>query len=200
MAQYVGHPGESVLLLTHLGAPLLGVLYSSVTVKFRRAGESSFTFKTLAAPDWTEIGDGFYALKWSAADLSKQGAFLFVYSGGSFDGPQHATFDVDPAPLPFLVPPNVCVVSGSISDLGGKPSQGNTITAHAPFFPVASGSSIISSDVVATVPDFLGNFQLALIQGKTVIVELDRTGARYQIDVPMAPTANFLDLIPPMPN
>jgi hypothetical protein len=74
-----------VLLLNASEFPVSGVLFSSVTVRYRKNGATSFTTKALLAGEWTEIGDGLYRLTFSGGELDTSGNFRFLVTGGSFE-------------------------------------------------------------------------------------------------------------------
>lgn len=197
MSAFQNLPWETTVYLTESGTPVTGVLYSAITVKYKKYAQTSFTTRTLVSADWTELGNGYYLLVWESAFLNILGPFVFTLTGGSFNNQVFLEFDVDPQPASFFAPANTCLVSGNIVDIGGRPSQHNRISFRAPEFPVAIGGSIIDANKVFTEPDGLGNFSVALIQGQNVVVEIDRTGIYAQITIPMASSANLTDLLPP---
>jgi hypothetical protein len=119
-----------------------------------------------------------------------------VITGAGLFNQVFGEFDVDPQPVSFLTPPDLCVVTGNITDIGGKPGIHRTVSFRPPEFPVIVGTTVVDADKVYTNPDYMGNFSVALIQGQTVLVEIDRTGIYTQITIPMAPTANLTDLLP----
>jgi hypothetical protein len=200
MSKYIGLPSKSVVYLTMGGTPVPLVPYTGIVVKFCRSGDTGFTVKTLSAADWVEIGNGYYFLNWAPAQMSELGAFLYTVTGVAFNNLVSGSFEVDPVPLPLLIPPDTCIVTGSIVDIGGNPGKGQNIIFRPIDYPMSEGNSLVAADPVQTVPDILGNFQVALIQGKTILVQIDRTGINFQIVVPAAPSATLLSLLPPIPN
>ena len=63
-------------------------------------------------------------------------------------------------------------------------------------FPFVSGNAIITADAVKTIPDVNGDFQVNLVQGSVVIVEIERTGIKAQITIPSEPTVELTSLLP----
>lgn len=199
MSVYQGRPWETNAYLELIGIPAASVAYTQVTCKYRKFGESSLTTRVLTSSDWVNLGSGFYVLKWPASILNVLGTFFFTLTGSSFDNFVYDEFDVDPAPISLSTPADVCLVSGNLSDLSANPVHNAVISARLVSYPASGGSSVITSDSIRTVPDYFGNFTLPMIQGKTAIIEIERTSVKYQITVPYASSANFLDLVPPLP-
>jgi hypothetical protein len=188
---------ESVVYLSLAGAPVTGVLFSDVTAKVKKAGAVVLSTKTLVTGDWVELGFGLYMIKWSAADMDTLGPFFFRLSGVLFDT-QSKSFDVDPASFASFVPADVCVIMGNIRDLGGNPAMMSDIIIRGSDFPAQSGISLVTSDIIRFRPDFYGNFTVPVLRLQKVIFEIEKTGIRNEITVPNLPTANLLDLLPPI--
>lgn len=192
---------ETNLFFSLAGAPALGLLPADLVVKYKRSGDTSFQPKTLLSTDLVELGNGFYAIKWSQLETSNLGMVLFTISSVKLDNFKYDQFDVVAVPLSTAtIPQNICVLTGSIVDIGGAPGKGQMITARLVDFPGGASGAVIASDPIRTVPDVNGNFQLPLVQGKTVILEIDRTAVKVQIVVPFQSTASLLGLLPPLPN
>jgi hypothetical protein len=78
-----------VTLLDSLDVPVTGVLFGSVTVRFRKNGAAGFTTKSVLAGEWNEVGDGIYLLTFTAGELDTAGNFRFLVDGGAFDRHEH---------------------------------------------------------------------------------------------------------------
>jgi len=198
MTKFQNRSAESVVELKKDGAPVSGVLKPALTVQVRKAGTSSFSFKTLASDDWAELGYGLYALKWSASDMNTLGEFVFRLASSTSD-PYLGIFSVVPAPLGILASPGVCIVSGNIVDIGGNASHSQQVSFRASQFPASAGPSLIAGGYLTTTPDAYGNFSVALLQGRSVVVEIAQSGLKHTITVPSQPSASLLDLLPPLP-
>lgn len=95
-----------------------------------------------------------------------------------------------------------CVISGTILNLDGTPNSDATIIATiqsslddyggqvAPDVPAGVTSVPIE---VFTEDD--GTFELTLIQGLRVLLEIQAINLRKEVLVPTTPTANFVSLI-----
>lgn len=199
MGAFQNKAWETNLYLAQNGIPATGILYSQVLVKYKKAGQTAFTVRPLNLGELVELGSGFYALSWPALYLDTLGTLLYTISGAGFNNFLYDTFDVDPVPVSLAyVPPTQCMVLGNITDIGGNPARHRTVSFYPPEFPVIVGSSVVDADKIYTTPDALGNFSVMLLQGQTVIVEIERTGIRVQITIPVASSANLTDLLPPL--
>lgn len=69
---------------TDFKARKTGIAYTSVTVEYLKAGDSSFTEKTLASEDWIELGNGIYDVKFTASELDTKGKFIWNVKGSGF--------------------------------------------------------------------------------------------------------------------
>lgn len=74
----------AVTLLDTATEPVNNVLFSAVTVQYRRSGQTSFTTKTLLEGQWSEVGDGIYLVTFTDGELSTPGSFRFLVTGTAF--------------------------------------------------------------------------------------------------------------------
>jgi hypothetical protein len=84
-----------VLLLDASDNPKNGVLYSDVTVMYRKNGQTSFTVKSLLAGEWTEVGDGLYRLTFTSTELDAAGSFRYLLTGATFSRHENDVLVVD---------------------------------------------------------------------------------------------------------
>lgn len=192
---------ERTVYLTMLGTPIPGILPNQVTCKYRKEQAApTLVTKTLISGTWMDLGGGYYVIQFSAAEMDTVGTFFFTLSSTSFDNFLFDEFEIEPvvAPLPSPIPPGMCVVTGTVKDVGGHIPVGARISVRPISFPIRAGDNIVNSDLVYSYPDSLGNFTLNIMQGATVIVEIERTAIRAQITVPAVPTALLLDLLAPI--
>ena len=197
MTIFQGRTREFVLNLDNGGTAVTGLLFSDVTVGIRKPGEVGFTNKTLTESDWLEIGDGFYGLTLSEEDTSTLGALMIKVSGDGFDEVVFSE-DIDPAPLGSLASNEVCIISGTIMDLGGDPKWQVPIVFRPVGLPAGRDGSLLVGDPIKTVCDVFGNFYVSLLRGFKAIVEIERTAIRHTITVPDQGTAHIVDLLPPL--
>jgi hypothetical protein len=198
MSAFQGSSYEATIYLSLLDVPATSIAYSAVTLAIHKPGQSSFSSSTLLTANWRNLGNGIYAITFPSANLDTLGRFTYTLTGAGFDNFIFDSFDVEPVPLALLAQVDTCIVSGNIIDIGGSFQHRQCISARVPTFPAQAGTSLIAADPIKTYPDAFGNFQLVLIQGQTVIVEIENAGIYNQITVPMVSTANLLDLLPPI--
>jgi hypothetical protein len=74
-----------VTLLNSSDISVPGILYTGITVTYRKNGQSSYTTKTVGAGDWVELGDGIYKLLFTTTELNTPGYFRFIIKGAGFD-------------------------------------------------------------------------------------------------------------------
>lgn len=63
---------------TDFKTPETGVAFGSVTCKYRKHNETSWSTKTIDGSNWTELGNGHYVINFSASDLDTIGIFEYV--------------------------------------------------------------------------------------------------------------------------
>ena len=197
MGAVVNRPWSTTVRLTLSGAPVAGVPVGALTLKVWKPGETVFLPRTLAAPEWVEIGDGFYAILWTDDDMDTLGEFRFFLTGAPFD-PVTGAFDVEPAPFETLASPAVCVISGNVFDLGGQPVQNVALVFRPLKLPSVINTSFVATGLIRATPDAYGNFSVALLRKASVLVELEPAGLRAQFTVPDQETALLVDVIPPI--
>lgn len=172
-----------------------GLTYGDVTVLIRKQGGVSLVAKTMDSTNFLDLGNGYYAIRWSSSYMDTLGAFFFSISGTTFDT-LNGEISIEPLPQELVViPPDICMILGNLRDISSTPMRDMQVTFRAVNYPLQSGTSILSADKVLARTDSLGNFSAPLIRGMTVIVEAERTGIRNQFVVPDAPTALLNDLI-----
>lgn len=193
-----GQLTERTYYLTLANVPVTGIAYSAVTVKLKKFGQTAFVVKTLTALDWVELGNGYYTLKLSPSDMDTVGSTAVIVSGLAFDPVTLDQFMVDPVPTPVLAAgPDICVLTGTIKNISGGEPLHTRVTARPVEFPAKYNMNVIAADIVWTVLDSYGMFSLPLVQGSTVIIEIERAAIKHQIVIPYAPSANLIDLLPP---
>jgi hypothetical protein len=74
-----------VLMQDSAGAPVTGLAFGDVSVKYAKEGDTSLTTKVLAADpvEWFEIGQGLYDILFTIAELNTIGFFKYVVTGGA---------------------------------------------------------------------------------------------------------------------
>jgi hypothetical protein len=201
MAYVQSAPASRTLYCTLADVPVANILYSDVTVGIKKQGATAFTPKILAPADWVNLGGGLYSIQFAPTETDTVGDFTYVPTSILFDNIIYDSFTIEPPPpagSPTVLP-NQCIISGNIANITAlAPSQEPLkIVFYPPQFPAKSAQTILAADAAWTFADAYGNFTLPAIQGSTVIVVIKRCGIRAQITVPMSPSANLIDLLPP---
>jgi len=179
-------------------APYIGATSSDLTVSYARPGDASLQNKVLDSETFREVGDGYYEIAWTEGELGVIGDMAVQITGPSLIEPKRFTVEVVPPPAPSLANPSLCVISGSVIDLGGKPSAPQEISVWPSKVPASVGESLLSGMNIRTTPDAYGNFSLALVRGAKVVITMLQSGLRHTITVPDAETARLIDVLPPL--
>lgn len=175
----------------------LGVSYDEAEVLMSKNGDP-FVPKILTVLDWSELGDGYYTLRWSAEDMNTLGDFSFRVSCPYAYEEYFSSFEVDSGPYGVPSEAPVCIVTGNLVDIGGDPSH-QIVVFRPRYVPGTAGASLITSDIIRTSADAFGNFSVKLLRSSQVIVEIEKSGIKNLITVPDSPSANLIDLLPPIP-
>ena len=80
------------------GAPVTGLAFGDVVVKYSKEGDNSLTTKTIIASpvEWFEIGQGLYEILFRTGELNTIGFFkYFVTSGSALQYPGLAEISAD---------------------------------------------------------------------------------------------------------
>lgn len=189
------HEVNLFLSLTSTGAT--GIVFDDVTVAIKKQNESSFTNKVLATEDWVEIGDGFYALKFSTTDTNTVGELLFTVSGADFDNFEFDKFLIEAVPVGVdQIPADTCLIQGNVRDIGGDAAVDHRVFIRPADIPAQSGDTILSSIPKISHTDNLGNFNVALLRNQIVLIDVNNTGVKIQFTVPDQVSALLTDLLP----
>lgn len=203
---YLGRTTEVVVSLTESNyefgyegdtAAASGVLFSEVTFKYWRQGMVALQSHPLLITDWIELGNGNYVLKIPGSLIAAIGFFHVDITGPGLR-PYSKQFSVEPTPLSFLQAPNVCVITGNVSDITGSSlNPDDELVFRVSTVPRSIQGSILNAKRIVSKPDAYGNFSIQLIRGIDVNVEIKLSGINFKITVPDQAVANLLDLMPP---
>lgn len=185
--------------LTLGGAPAASVLPSQVLCKYKKNGDDGLTIKILDASNWINLGQGFYTLRLMPDETDVTGYFFFTLSSTQFDNFTYGEFTIEPTNIfQSVSSPEICVVSGSIRTVGNTVPKNTKAIFRPVHFPSTTSGSLISAEAVTGHLSAYGTFSVELIQGSTVIAEIEGTGIRAQIEIPYEPTADLMTLLPPI--
>jgi len=98
------------------------------------------------------------------------------------------------------VPSPVCILSGTLVDIGGAPMVSTEVVFRPPHVPYYAGHALVGAGLIRTITDAFGNFSVRLLRDTTVLVEIEQVGIRYHINIPDSATAELVDLLPPIPS
>lgn len=68
---------DTIQLFDSAGNPVIGVAFGDVTVWIRKDGDTGYTQKVIGAGDWTDRGNGNYALDFLSTDFDTLGLFRY---------------------------------------------------------------------------------------------------------------------------
>ena len=181
------------------GVAAAGILPAQVACKYKKTGDSQLRTKILDSTNWINLGQGYYTVRFSAQDTDVSGYFFYTLSGTGFDNFTSGEFVIEPESIfQSIQAPEICIVSGSVRTVGNSVPKDVRAVFRPVQFPAASSGNIISATAIVANLTAYGTFSAALIQGSTVIVEIDGTGIRGQIIVPYEATADLMSLLPPL--
>lgn len=157
---------DTVQLFDTGGNPVPGILLAAIEVWIRKEGQAGFVQKTVLAGEWTDRGNGNYALDFSAGDFDTLGLFQYqVLSTASAFVPYQDALDViDEIPVfppdPPVIneqtdsPPGVSpdpVYRGDTLTISGENlGQALSVTVNGVLCPITSNTD---SEIQVTVLD-----------------------------------------------
>jgi len=194
-AYFQDNPSERTFYLTKAGVPSVSIPPTNVTCEIKKAGQTVFSAKAVTSSNWINLGGGYYTLKFSGDDLSRVGNFIYKLTGPNFDNFLYDEFTILAGE--DVTVKDKCVVKGEFIGLSGNAAQQIKITARMVDFPAKSSNRIVSGDTIFTFLNSDGKFEMALLRGSTVLIEVPRAAIRSQIVVPDTASANLMDLLPP---
>lgn len=187
---------ERTVYIELVGVPAISVDPDNVLCQIKKAGQIGFSTKDLSGDNWINLGEGFYTIKFSAADMSRVGSFIYKLEGDDFDNFAYDEFVILPASDTTVA--DKCIVSGQFVNLAASnPGMQVRVSARPVEFPARIGDRMVTAGEVYTFLDHTGSFELPLLRGSTCIFEVPRAAIRHQIEIPDAASANLIDLLPP---
>jgi hypothetical protein len=185
--------------LTKLGAPALTVTPSQVVCRYKKNGDNTLSTKVLDSQTWLNLGDGYYAVRFTPAEMDSAGYFFFTLTSEEFDNFTFSEFTIEPQNIfQSVSSPDICVVSGSVRTIGNTVPKGARAVFRPVLFPATMSGSVLHAEAVSAFLNAYGTFSVELVQGATVIAEIEGTGIRAQIEVPYEATADLMSLLPPI--
>lgn len=183
------------LVASATGTGATGLTFSSVTCDFRKAGAASFTSKALTALNFTEIGDGWYEIDFTAAETDTLGNMTIRVDGATVDMTVTSAY-VTTAPVPAVpvTPPDTVAVYGWVYTASAEAVEDAAVGARLIGQPViTAASAVLSSELVSTQTDSSGFFTLELAVGAQFDIFIPAANYRRTITVPASST-NLFDI------
>lgn len=171
--------------------PRLGVRPEDVTCRCKRRGVPAWRDKMLTPATWRDCGHGVYTLD-LAPDEFHSADQLTVLLEGSTElrpaiVPELLTFEVVTAPpsgVPAIPQTTLC---GHVLTLSLNGKQKAQVTATVAQVPLVLGGAGIARDVVTVETDETGFFELTLVTGALVTVQVQAINYQRQLVVPPPP-------------
>jgi hypothetical protein len=173
--------------------PRAGLGHGDVVVQLKRAGSSDWVTKALSPDDWVDADNGAYVLALGPADVDTLGVLLVLVSGrpGLLTGihPSLTQVEVVREKQFSAVRPNLprTTLVGQIVGLDGRPIARATITATLLQVPVVLDGVAVAGDAIIASSDDHGFFELPVITGATVDVDIAAVRYRRTLIVPAPP-------------
>lgn len=171
--------------------PRLGLRTEDVLCRLKRRGTPAWQMKILTPASWRECGHGVYTLDLDSEDVRDTDQLVVFLEAPAMVKPTFApellTFDVVPA-LPTGVPaiPQT-TLCGHVLTLGLAGKQKAQVTARVAQVPLVLGGAGISNDVVAVETNEDGYFELTVVTGALVTVQIQAINYQRQFVVPSPP-------------
>lgn len=193
VSQNLGAQLPAILITSGTGVVRTGLVYTDVSVEFRRATDGAFVFKALQSGDFSEIGNGLYQITFVADDLRALGQFHFAVRGTPaltpaiqlYVGEAEVTSTATPGTAKTVPVNNL---TGNLVDTAGQPLVGAGVAARLISTQVIGGTLSVGlgSGVVSTQTDSNGFFILTIAQGAFVEVTIPAANYKRQLTVPVA--------------
>jgi hypothetical protein len=188
---------EVVVLLTKDNAPVAGLVFSDLTVEYRKEGDVGFTAKVLAAPDVVEHGDGVYTIAFTAAELDTVGSFTVKVQSATIDQYVVVPNVVAQGQASTAVSLETCILTGHVFDAAGQPIPGAAVSARVLGLPsIEQNQAAVTDDLVTATTDASGEFFLTLVRLADVEVFIPEANYRRRLRVPNSATANLFTEVP----
>lgn len=185
--------------LSKLGTAASAVAPSQVVCRYKKNGDNTLTTKVLDSQTWLNLGDGYYAVRFTPSEMDSAGYFFFTLTSDEFDNFTFSEFTIEPQSIfQSVSSPDMCVVSGSVRTVGNTVPKGARAIFRPVLFPATMSGSMLHAESAVAVLTAYGTFSVELVQGATVVVEIEGTGIRAQIEIPYEATADLMTLLPPI--
>lgn len=183
--QVVQNIADDVLvILTLSNVAITGLAFGDVTAEISKDG-GAFASKTLDGTNFTEVGNGVYAITLSATDVDTLGPLVIVVNGAGIDQSTTIVNVVAAAEATTSVSLQTCVVSGHVHSVNGTPIVGAAVSARVIGLPsIEQSASAVTDDLVTAKTNSNGEFFLELVRLADVEVFIPNANYRRRLVVP----------------
>lgn len=171
--------------------PRLGLRTEDVLCRLKARGTPSWQAKVLTPANWRECGHGVYTLDLAPEEFDGADRLVVFVEGRAELRPSFTpallSFEVVPAQpsgVPGIPQTTLC---GHVLTLGLAGKQKAQVTARVAQVPLVLGGAGISNDVVTVETDESGYFELVLVTGALVTVNVQAINYQRQFVVPPPP-------------
>lgn len=169
-----------------------GLSMDDVVCHVKRAGATAWRQKELTPSNWQDAGHGVYVLSLDPADVEGVGGIVVLISAAPDAKPSippslHAFEVVETrhaAGTPAIPKTTICGYLVTLDEHGKAKAQ---VTARVASFPLVVGGAGISNDVVTAETNAEGYFELELVTGASVTIQIPSINYTRNIIVPPPP-------------
>jgi hypothetical protein len=184
------------ILLTLSGTPVGGVPFGDVVVGILKPGAAAWVLIPVLTTDWSAVGLGYYMLSLKAADMTVLGPNLLrLATASSMFDTQVINLDIVSRGRDEVQPLNQCLLFGDLIGADGFPCKDEEIIVRIVDFPFSASASLATARPGYTRSNGNGHFELNLLRGATVIIEIPVSGIRKQFIVPDQPSVALVDAL-----
>lgn len=176
--------------------PVTGLIFSDVTCKYAKYGDSGLTTKTLTNINFLEIGAGVYTITFTTTELNTIGAFVWIVTGASIQQSYNLANIEVAANATSPIVTQTCVISGYVVNAKGAPVVDTVIYARPLGSPTIQTSFGISTNFEQAKTNSYGQFFLELVRLLDVEIFIPEINYRRQLTVPNSASADLFTGIP----
>ena len=179
-----------------LVADLITEGITDITLQVKKPSGIVFSEVVLEPEDFIEINYGYYNIKLKKELLNEIGTYIFRIS--SYQNETFVEKECIMSPISAKVPASVCIIKGDIADITSVSDTfaGVKVSVKPLKLPLKVSGHLIQGKSVITYTDYSGLFQVPVIRGATVLIEIIDVGLRFQAIVPDQDEIDIVDLIP----
>jgi hypothetical protein len=171
---------------------LVGLHPADVDCLIKRCGRTEWKRKDLTPASWQDVGHGIYALTLDAHDFEGTDMLTLLVQGHpGFSPPIRPVvrrLDVVEARQPGLPIPQT-VLCGRVLSLDQKGKAKAAIIARVAQLPLTIGGAAICNDPITTETNEEGYFELSVVTGAIINVQIPALNYQKQFAVPPPPAA-----------